>query len=239
MHAERLSFIEKQSLRAWYTRSDAVAGDATAFDLGPMCRLGGDLLAMASWTRDGGTGCRRRAGFLTSSRGEAILSGTARPGRRLPPWCAGAVFKLTGRPALDLKLARPAWSPPALLALPACRSRLDRRRHGAVTDKIRTRTRPPTSSKLSGSQIIESASAAGSWYDRVELSAVPDEHGLAGAAVASQRRHRRCSVTRADAAVRAVPAGERGRHRPAGRDLQQRRARPAELRAAHKPGRTP
>jgi hypothetical protein len=92
VHAERLWFIEKQSLRAWYLPTNAVAGDAASFDLGPMCRLGGNLVAMASWTRDGGAGSDDVLVFLTS-RGEAILYSGIDPDDA-DSWSRVGVFKL-------------------------------------------------------------------------------------------------------------------------------------------------
>src|SRR5687768_13458230 len=75
-HAERLWFIEKQSTSVWYLDVDAIAGSATELDLGSMLNLGGSLVAMASWTRDGGAGADDIAVFI-SSKGEVILfSGT-------------------------------------------------------------------------------------------------------------------------------------------------------------------
>jgi len=75
-HVSRLWFVEKDTLNAWYLPASAIAGAATKLPLGPFCKLGGHLLAMASWTRDGGAGLDDLAVFITS-RGEAVIySGT-------------------------------------------------------------------------------------------------------------------------------------------------------------------
>jgi hypothetical protein len=71
-HMARLWFIEKNTLRAWYLAVNAIAGAATPFDIGPQCRLGGSLTALASWTRDGGSGPDDTLVFITSA-GEALL----------------------------------------------------------------------------------------------------------------------------------------------------------------------
>ena len=68
----RLFFIEKDSLSAWYLDIDSVSGTLTEFDLGPNADLGGYLVAMATWTRDGGDGVDDYAVFLTS-KGQAII----------------------------------------------------------------------------------------------------------------------------------------------------------------------
>lgn len=75
-HASRLFFIEKSTLKAWYLPVSSISGAAAALDFGPYCKLGGSLAAIASWTRDGGSGPDDIAVFITS-RGEALLySGT-------------------------------------------------------------------------------------------------------------------------------------------------------------------
>src|SRR5512139_358765 len=75
-HQQRLFFIQKDTLDAWYLPVSSVAGAAQRIQLGPYCRLGGYLQAVASWTRDGGAGMDDQIVFLTS-KGEAILySGT-------------------------------------------------------------------------------------------------------------------------------------------------------------------
>jgi hypothetical protein len=76
VHQNRIWMIEKTSMSVWYLAVGAVSGTATEFDLGPVARLGGSLVAMASWTRDGGAGMDDVAVFVTSA-GEAIIySGT-------------------------------------------------------------------------------------------------------------------------------------------------------------------
>lgn len=75
-HMSRLWFVEKNTLKVWYLPASAVAGAATAIDFGPISRLGGSLVAMASWTRDGGAGLDDLAVFITS-RGEVhVYSGS-------------------------------------------------------------------------------------------------------------------------------------------------------------------
>jgi len=71
-HAQRLWFVKKQSLEVWYLPAAAVAGDATKFDISSHCTLGGSLVAIHSWTRDGGSGSDDVLVFLTS-KGQAVL----------------------------------------------------------------------------------------------------------------------------------------------------------------------
>jgi hypothetical protein len=75
-HQSRLWFVQKDTLDAWYLPVASVQGAAQRLQLGPFCRKGGYLQAIASWTRDGGAGMDDQIVFITS-KGEAVLySGT-------------------------------------------------------------------------------------------------------------------------------------------------------------------
>lgn len=75
-HKFRLWFCQEGTLSAWYLGTSAVAGAATEFPLGGLCRLGGSLTAITSWTRDGGDGVDDLWVAITS-RGEVLIySGT-------------------------------------------------------------------------------------------------------------------------------------------------------------------
>lgn len=79
LHDRRLYFVEKNSLKFWYLAVGTISGAATSFDLAPLCRRGGYLMAIGSWTRDGGSGPDDIAVFLTSE-GEALLYSGTDPG---------------------------------------------------------------------------------------------------------------------------------------------------------------
>jgi len=73
-HMNRLWFIEENQNHIWYLGTSAIQGVLTKLSL-PF-RKGGKLMAMGSWTRDGGSGPDDLAVFL-SSKGEcAIYAGT-------------------------------------------------------------------------------------------------------------------------------------------------------------------
>jgi hypothetical protein len=55
-HKRRLWFIEINSMNVWYLPVESVGGAATSFPLGTLFKKGGSLLAMGSWTIDGGSG---------------------------------------------------------------------------------------------------------------------------------------------------------------------------------------
>jgi hypothetical protein len=68
----RLWFIEKNSLKAWYLPTASVGGAAQVLDLSAVARLGGKLVNMASWTIDAGYGVDDNLVFVTD-KGEIIV----------------------------------------------------------------------------------------------------------------------------------------------------------------------
>jgi hypothetical protein len=75
----RLFFTIKNSLKFAYLPVETIAGAAVEFDLAPICQLGGYLMAMGTWTRDGGDGLDDFAVFYTS-KGEVLLYQGSNPG---------------------------------------------------------------------------------------------------------------------------------------------------------------
>lgn len=68
----RLWFIQKNTLKAWYLPTNSISGTAVVFDLTSIARLGGNLVAMGVWTGDGGYGADDNLVFITS-KGEVII----------------------------------------------------------------------------------------------------------------------------------------------------------------------
>lgn len=75
-HQSRLWFIQEDTMKVWYLPTLSISGDATAIDFGGLSRLGGKLQAMASWTRDSGTGIEDLAVFITSKGEVHVYSGS-------------------------------------------------------------------------------------------------------------------------------------------------------------------
>jgi hypothetical protein len=67
----RLWFIQKNTLKAWYLPTSSVGGAAQVFDLSSIARNGGYLVAMATWTIDAGYGVDDNMVFITN-QGEVI-----------------------------------------------------------------------------------------------------------------------------------------------------------------------
>jgi hypothetical protein len=74
---EFLWFVEKNSLKAWYSaEAGNVAGDLYSFDLAQISKKGGSLIAVANWTVDGGQGIDDYTAFITSQGEVLIYSGS-------------------------------------------------------------------------------------------------------------------------------------------------------------------
>jgi hypothetical protein len=76
VHKKRIWFTLKDSTKAAYLATEAVAGAATTFELGSEFSEGGYLVGMATWTRDGGEGADDLAAFISSNGQVAVYQGT-------------------------------------------------------------------------------------------------------------------------------------------------------------------
>lgn len=75
VHQRRLWIGEVNSLTAYYGAANAITGSFTAFPLYGVFKLGGYLMGMLTWTRDGGAGADDVACFVTSEGEVAVYSG--------------------------------------------------------------------------------------------------------------------------------------------------------------------
>ena len=91
-HVGRLWLTQKNTLSAWYLGVSAIAGSATEFPIGQFCKLGGYLLAVGSWTRDGGAGMDDNIVFVTSN-GEVVIYQGVDPSSSTT-WGLVGVFKI-------------------------------------------------------------------------------------------------------------------------------------------------
>lgn len=74
---ERIFFIEKDTLSFWYMDTvSAVAGTVKEFPLESFCDKGGSLVAMGTWSIDGGVGLDDLAVFITSKGQVIVYQGT-------------------------------------------------------------------------------------------------------------------------------------------------------------------
>ena len=73
---EYLWFVEKNTLKAWHTKeAGTIAGEVAAFDLAQVAKKGGQLIAIANWTVDGGLGLDDYTVFITSEGEILVYSG--------------------------------------------------------------------------------------------------------------------------------------------------------------------
>lgn len=91
----RLFFIEKETMDAWYLPVDQVTGAAVKFPLGGEFPLGGSLVFGASWSRDAGDGLNAMCAFFTSEGEVAIYQGTD-PGDS-DAWAQVGIYRI-GKP---------------------------------------------------------------------------------------------------------------------------------------------
>jgi hypothetical protein len=95
LHKRRLLFCFNNSMVFGYLGVNAIAGAVSEFDLSSLFNLGGNLMAVGSWTRDGGAGADDLAVFITSNGEVAVYSGT--DPSDATKWSIVGVFKI-GRP---------------------------------------------------------------------------------------------------------------------------------------------
>jgi len=72
----RVWLVSPSSTIAYYLGTDAITGAATGIDMGPLFSKGGYLMAMGTWTVDGGNGPDDLAVFMSSQGQAAVYKGT-------------------------------------------------------------------------------------------------------------------------------------------------------------------
>jgi len=72
----RVWFIQKDTLKAWYLPTSAVGGAANVLDLSSIARRGGSLVDLDTWTIDAGYGVDDNLVFMTSQGELIVYAGT-------------------------------------------------------------------------------------------------------------------------------------------------------------------
>lgn len=76
---QRLWFVEKGSMKAWYNEGvSEIQGNLLSFDMTTVATMGGYLVAIACWTQDGGQGIDDLTVFITSE-GEVLVYAGSNP----------------------------------------------------------------------------------------------------------------------------------------------------------------
>lgn len=93
-YRNRLYFVEKTSMSAWYLPVDSIGGAAVEFPLGGVFTLGGELLIGASWSANLNNSTNELCVFITS-QGEVAVYGGAYPGGT--DWSIQGLYRI-GKP---------------------------------------------------------------------------------------------------------------------------------------------
>jgi hypothetical protein len=88
----RVWFIQKDTLKAWYLPTGAVGGVAQVLDMSQICKYGGTLVDLDTWTLDAGYGADDNLVFVTSN-GEVIVWRGTDPSSDAT-WALAGVWKL-------------------------------------------------------------------------------------------------------------------------------------------------
>jgi hypothetical protein len=92
IYKNRVFFVEKGTLNAWYHAVGQIAGELTKFSLGGQFKLGGYLMAGATWSRDTGSGLAAMCAFFSSEGEVAIFQGD-NPGEA-DSWSIVGVYRI-------------------------------------------------------------------------------------------------------------------------------------------------
>ena len=91
---EFLWFIEKGTMKAWYSATAGnIQGTLNVFDLSLVSKWGGELVAIANWTVDGGQGIDDLTAFITSE-GEVLVYSGYNP-NNADDWSLAGSYKIS------------------------------------------------------------------------------------------------------------------------------------------------
>lgn len=76
VYRNRLFFVQKDTLNAWYLPVDSIAGAANAVSLAGVFQRGGNLLTGCTWSIDAGDGLHDQCAFISTNGEVAIYQGT-------------------------------------------------------------------------------------------------------------------------------------------------------------------
>lgn len=96
LFAQRVFYVERNTLSVWYTTVGAFQGALTEFDFGPLCKRGGTINALGTWTRDNGAGGADDLFVVVTTEGEVLLYSGIDPATA-DDWVLQGVFTV-GKP---------------------------------------------------------------------------------------------------------------------------------------------
>lgn len=90
----RIFYTESGTLRfVYHQQVDAIGGTVSAFDLGSLMDMGGYLMGMGTWTRDGGSGMDDLIAFISDKGQVAVYQGTDPSSAN--SWSMVGIFKIS------------------------------------------------------------------------------------------------------------------------------------------------
>lgn len=92
-HKNRLWWWTGVDQNVWYGAIDTIGGSLTKFELGSVAQLGGDLVSVANWSRDGGDGIDDFIVFFMSS-GQLLMYQGTDPGDA-DAWALVGIYKVS------------------------------------------------------------------------------------------------------------------------------------------------
>jgi hypothetical protein len=95
-YAQRIFYVESDSLSVWYLDVGAYQGALTEFDFGALCTRGGSIANISTWTRDNGFGGANEMFVMVTTKGEVLIYTGTDPGGS-NPWSLAARY-LIGEP---------------------------------------------------------------------------------------------------------------------------------------------
>jgi hypothetical protein len=69
----RVYYAEAETLSIWYLPVGVYQGALTEYDLGPLCQLGGNIAAIATWTRDNASAGANEMFVVVTTQGEVFI----------------------------------------------------------------------------------------------------------------------------------------------------------------------
>lgn len=91
--ANRLFFVEKGTMNAWYLSVSSISGTATRFSLNGIFKNGGELLFGGTWSLDSGDGLDDKCVFVSSTGEVAVYEGTDPSSSTT--WAKAGVYDIT------------------------------------------------------------------------------------------------------------------------------------------------
>lgn len=79
VYGSRVFYVQNNTLSVWYAPAGDFQGALTQFDFGQLCRRGGAIASISSWTRDDASGSPNELFVMVTTKGEALIYSGVNP----------------------------------------------------------------------------------------------------------------------------------------------------------------